>query len=432
MLQYKISLKCTAGPDKGRKWRFTLKNDTIVIGRLHGCHLLLKDPKVSQSHCLIQVQNSELTIIDMGSSFGTNVNDKALQNLHVLQNDDIIHIGNTSLILKILSPSSVEVSSPVVRNEEQLVDEFLAPQNKIPKEPYHSNTSITNLDIVDETNLEISTQEKCTFCQKEQQVSSIGEHCPWFYCTMCEEFASFVKVDLAEKYQIIGQPVQVNSYGLLVIAIDLSQQKKVYLYIYRKGFSQQTVLQNNKMSPRRFFEDNGYTCAVLQFVPGEFLSIQLFNSLSSSQKMKLIIQMVEALELCHKKWGTHTQITLDSIYIHVNGEPLIYGYGLFPSQLTHKDVVNRFQSPQMILHGETNIENDIWSFASVLLYLQTGQYLYEGLTFDKLHYEAQHFVVDWPNTTILLPFFKKVFAEGGYKRWVDVMDALRICILLLR
>ncbi|BBM83844.1 serine/threonine-protein kinase [Candidatus Uabimicrobium amorphum] len=432
MLQYKILLKCVKGPDKGRKWRFTLKNDTIVIGRLHGCHLLLKDSRVSQSHCLIQIQNSDLTIIDMGSSFGTCINDKPLENIQVLRNDDVILLGDTSLVLQILSPSVVEANSPIIKNEEQIVEEFLAPQSKIPKEPYHSNTSITNLDIVEETNLEISTQKKCTFCEKEQQVSSIGEHCPWLYCEECKEFACFVRLTLAEDYQIIGVPLQVSFYGLLVIAIDLSQQKKVYLHAYKKGFFQDNVLKNNKMAPLRFLNRDGYVCAVLPFIPGEFLTIQLFNSLSSSQKMKLIIDMAQALEWCHKKWGVHTQIKLDSIYIHVSGEPLIYGYGLLPSKLTPQHMANRFQSPKMILDQEANIENDIWSFASVLLYLQTGQYLYEGSTFDELHHEARNFVAEWPHSTVFLPFFKKIFTEDGYSGWVDVIDALKVCILLLR
>ena len=204
MLQYKILLKCTKGKDHGRKWRFTIHNDTVVIGRLKGCHLVLNDSQVSQSHCLLQVQNNFLSLIDMGSSFGTKVNDTIISDVRILNDNDMIHVGDSCLHLQILSPSQEHIKAKQAesKNDEQLVEEFLAPPSKNSKEPYVQNTSITNLDIVAETNLDISTKQTCTLCQKQKQVTPIGENYTWNYCSACEDFAYFTKVKLAKHYQI--------------------------------------------------------------------------------------------------------------------------------------------------------------------------------------------------------------------------------------
>ncbi|WP_372368172.1 FHA domain-containing protein [Candidatus Uabimicrobium sp. HlEnr_7] len=429
MLQYKILIKCIKGVDQGREWRFTIKNDTVVIGRLRGCHLVVNDDKVSQSHCLIQVQNNDLSIIDMGSSFGTLVNENQLQGIQTLQNGDNVNLGDSTLNLKILSPDPQEKLKPrrfSQKNDEALVEEFLAPHNRISTD-YQSNTSITNLDIIEETNLEISTS--CIFCKNEEHTFPIGEYCVWNSCKNCKDFTHFIKVVLAENYQIIGYPIQIDFCGILVLAIDLSKQKKVYLYIYKQNYSQDNLLQQNVMSPTHFLKTDSYTYGEIPYTPGEFLTVKLFNDLSSLQKTKLIIQIAEAFEYSSQKWGVHKNITLNSIYIRVDGKPLIYGHGILPNKFTHDNLITRFQSPKMIEKKETTTRTDIWSFAAVLLFLQTGKYLYESTPNKKACVE--NFCGELQEGTPFWSFFASIFVKNNYCKWADVIDALKISVLLL-
>jgi len=100
MLKFHVQLHCLQGTDKGKKWDcIFINNKTIVIGRVPGCHILLSDSTVSQSQCLIQIQEEKLCVIDMGSSFGTKLNERRIQGATPLKNKDCLHIGNSILQL---------------------------------------------------------------------------------------------------------------------------------------------------------------------------------------------------------------------------------------------------------------------------------------------------------------------------------------------
>ncbi len=70
----------------------------LVIGRGKDVAGHIDDPRVSRTHCQVQVEGGELVLLDRGSTGGTFVNGEKI-NQHVLQPGDVIRIGETELQL---------------------------------------------------------------------------------------------------------------------------------------------------------------------------------------------------------------------------------------------------------------------------------------------------------------------------------------------
>jgi serine/threonine protein kinase len=83
-----------SGPDEGRL--FNLGNDVFLLGRSRATESQLIDANVARVHCQVVPENDQYTIVDFDSEGGTFVNGKPVEK-HVLQNGDLIRIGDTRL-----------------------------------------------------------------------------------------------------------------------------------------------------------------------------------------------------------------------------------------------------------------------------------------------------------------------------------------------
>lgn len=70
-----------------------------VIGRARDADVMLLDPEVSRRHALCDVENGVLYLTDLGSSNGTFLNGKLLEESIELQPGDTIDLGNSRLTL---------------------------------------------------------------------------------------------------------------------------------------------------------------------------------------------------------------------------------------------------------------------------------------------------------------------------------------------
>ncbi|MGZ4239988.1 MAG: FhaA domain-containing protein [Actinomycetota bacterium] len=77
-----------------RTW--PLSKETVVIGRMEGCDVILPDPGVSRRHAEIRREGDEWVVIDLGSTNGTEVNGKRV-NRHRLTPGDRLVFGETAL-----------------------------------------------------------------------------------------------------------------------------------------------------------------------------------------------------------------------------------------------------------------------------------------------------------------------------------------------
>jgi len=93
------------GPDMGRK--YPLEGDVCLIGRGSDCDIVVDLDSVSRRHAQIERRQSTIIITDLGSTNGTYVNEKQVQE-RALSDGDQVKIGNA--IFKYLSGGNVESS----------------------------------------------------------------------------------------------------------------------------------------------------------------------------------------------------------------------------------------------------------------------------------------------------------------------------------
>jgi hypothetical protein len=90
------SLVCTAGPHSGQV--FKLDSDTISIGRSSDNHVVLSgDKEISRHHSMITREAGKFTIQDQSSLNGTFVNNEQVTQPRILQPDDMILVGISTL-----------------------------------------------------------------------------------------------------------------------------------------------------------------------------------------------------------------------------------------------------------------------------------------------------------------------------------------------
>jgi len=88
------------GPRRGR---FYPIKDGTLIGRKQG-DLILDDPKVSSSHAKFTMEKDYFFVWDLGSGNGTYVNDRKIRSATKLAENDLIKIGETVFVVKLLEP----------------------------------------------------------------------------------------------------------------------------------------------------------------------------------------------------------------------------------------------------------------------------------------------------------------------------------------
>lgn len=94
-----IELLVIAGNDKGRI--FSVRNEEVQIGRREDNEICLHDLNISRLHAKIKFTADGLVIQDSNSTNGLKVNGKKVKD-HILQNKDIIELGTTALLVKVV------------------------------------------------------------------------------------------------------------------------------------------------------------------------------------------------------------------------------------------------------------------------------------------------------------------------------------------
>src|SRR5262245_24580089 len=93
-----LQFHVVGGPDTGRTHTIQPGND-MIVGRGNHAYYRLNDPRVSRSHCQVQIEGDQVTVICLGGSGGTRVNGKPVQK-QLLQLGDVVQVGDTQLSMQ--------------------------------------------------------------------------------------------------------------------------------------------------------------------------------------------------------------------------------------------------------------------------------------------------------------------------------------------
>ncbi|MBI1819308.1 MAG: FHA domain-containing protein [Nitrospirae bacterium] len=91
------SLKVIEGADRGKVFPLERK-ERFCIGRSGG-DLVIKDPKISKVHCVIEFYDGIVVIKDMNSTNGTLLNQMVLAE-DFIKDGDRLQVGNTTLLFQ--------------------------------------------------------------------------------------------------------------------------------------------------------------------------------------------------------------------------------------------------------------------------------------------------------------------------------------------
>ncbi|HET8648147.1 MAG TPA: FHA domain-containing protein, partial [Vicinamibacteria bacterium] len=95
------------GTVEGRAVACTLREGSLLVGAAPDCGLRLDHPTVSRRHARLEVRGDEVELTDLGSSNGTRVNDRAVQQ-HAIQPGDTIAFGRVTLAAAWVDPEDAE------------------------------------------------------------------------------------------------------------------------------------------------------------------------------------------------------------------------------------------------------------------------------------------------------------------------------------
>lgn len=107
-----FKLTVVGGPTKGAMYQ--VKEGELTIGRAHGNDIVLPSQKVSKRHCVLVVNNKEVTVKDNGSSNGTFVNG-VLTKLKKLMPGDRVSVGEYVLELSSTEAQRSRVQSQLAQ-----------------------------------------------------------------------------------------------------------------------------------------------------------------------------------------------------------------------------------------------------------------------------------------------------------------------------
>jgi sigma-B regulation protein RsbU (phosphoserine phosphatase) len=127
------TLRLQITPAEGAPFDYSLRGDTLVVGRAMDADLTLSDPFLSRRHSRFFRTGADLFVEDLGSRNGTIVNGQAIQQATRVRPGDVVKISNS--VIAILAPSPVKAPEPaddfldgtVFRRASELLDRQSAP-----------------------------------------------------------------------------------------------------------------------------------------------------------------------------------------------------------------------------------------------------------------------------------------------------------------
>jgi pSer/pThr/pTyr-binding forkhead associated (FHA) protein len=104
-----MDVKLVVEQPRLRKRTFHLRTDEGVIGRAHGCVIRIGSAEVSRRHCRLRVRDGYLTVEDLGSRNGTQLNGEEVVGQQVVRPGDRLRVGPVTFIAEYqLTPEAID------------------------------------------------------------------------------------------------------------------------------------------------------------------------------------------------------------------------------------------------------------------------------------------------------------------------------------
>lgn len=168
--------------------------------------------------------------------------------------------------------------------------------------------------------------------------------------------------------------------------IEPALHAKLRKQFHREAQTLAKLQHNHLVNVTDYFTEAGNDYLVMRFVTGQSLEalIEQQGALPVEQVRMWAIQLLNALEYCHKHNVLHRDIKPGNIIIRENGQAVLVDFGLVklwdPSDPRTTVAIQGYGTPayappeQAIQHGNhTDARSDLYSFGATLYHALTGQ-----------------------------------------------------------
>ena len=169
--------RLVVNPGSAQAWEIELKPGTNSIGRNAANDFTIEDPSVSGRHCQIIVDEDSVLIKDLGSTNGTFVNGKLVEEAHMEPNESV-RLGNVELLFQVEAPEP----SPT-RFSEDLRDDVSSHSHGIGEDVARAlSTAVVSAPVT-----AAAEADKPIFCKNHYK--NPGRYscpkCRRFFCDLC-------------------------------------------------------------------------------------------------------------------------------------------------------------------------------------------------------------------------------------------------------
>jgi predicted component of type VI protein secretion system len=103
-----MDVKLVIEQPRTRKRTFYLRGEEGLIGRARGCAIRIGSAEVSRQHCRLRVRDGYVTVEDLGSRNGTQLNEEEVEGQQVVRPGDRLRVGPVTFVVEYqLTPEAI-------------------------------------------------------------------------------------------------------------------------------------------------------------------------------------------------------------------------------------------------------------------------------------------------------------------------------------
>jgi serine/threonine-protein kinase len=298
----KVTLRVSAGPHFGRTFNFD-QHDTFLIGRAETAQLCLPEDRFfSRHHCILEIAPPQCFLRDLGSTNGTFVNGRKVQEAH-LRSGDQIQGGQTVLSVEVTAEQAIPQPA-----QGQISTLVLQP---------------TQPSIVLVTCLNCGRQEQAEASSPDEKMTFLCEDCREELRRQPQQIPGYSTLKILGKGGMGCVMLARNDETGLAVAIktllpEVAVSEQAIARFMREIDVASALVHPNIVSFVDRGTHNGIVYLVTEFVDGmdaAHLADSRGGRLPYPEAMQIISQTLDALSFAHNRGFIHRDIKDQNILI---------------------------------------------------------------------------------------------------------------------